>query len=316
VLGEAAYVRMHSLRLYEDHNLNELPDSALSLTNNVPNPFLGLLPATSTLGQGSTLRANRLTVMFPAFNSVVAQRNATGRNNYHSLQTRVQKRLSHGVHLVANYTFSKALLYYQFSGVNARPTWRAVSAIDAPHMFRAFGTYDLPFGRGRSWGRNWARWLDSVAGGWSLTWAARYTSGFPLSLTDTNGQPIPIADPQTPGSLRDRLGDRIDPATKLPINPYLRPSAFAHLPDFTISSEPLLYSWLRAPGLLRNSAALAKTVSIVERWKLELRADIDNPFNSPQFAAPNTNLATPSAFGTITSAGGNRIIVFGARVMF
>jgi hypothetical protein len=27
---------------------------------------------------------------------------------------------------------------------------------------------------------------------------------------------------------------------------------FAHLPDFTISREPLLYSWLRAPGHLKN----------------------------------------------------------------
>jgi hypothetical protein len=315
-LGEIAYVRMHSLRLYEDYNLNELPDSALSLTNNVPNPFRGLLPATSTLGQGSTVRANRLTVTFPAFNTVTMQRNPTGRNNYHGLQARVQKRMSHGLQVMANYTFSKALLYYQYSAVNARPTWRAVSSIDTPHMFRAFAVYDLPFGRGRSWGRNWSRGLDSVAGGWSLTWATRYNSGQPLSLSDTNGQPIPIADPRTSGSTKDRLGDRIDSATRLPVNPFLRPSAFAHLPDFTISREPLLYSWLRAPGQLKNSVTLAKTLSIAERWKLELRVDIDSPFNSPQFEAPNTNLATPSAFGTITSAGGARVVVFGAKVRF
>jgi len=316
VLGEVAYVRMHSLRLYEDENLNELPDSALSQTNSVPNPFLGLLPATSTLGQGSTVRANRLTVALPAFNSVTRQRNSTGRANYHSLQARVQKRMSRGLQVAANYTFSRSMLYYQYSTVNPRPTWRAVSPLDAPHMVRAFVTYEMPFGRGRSLGKNWARWLDSVAGGWSLTWAARYTSGPPLSISDTNGQPIPIGDPRTSGSMKDRLGDRIDRATGLPLNPYLRPSAFAHLPDFTISREPLLYSWLRAPGQLSNRAALSKTLSLVERWQLELRADIDNPFNSPQYGAPNTNLATPSAFGTITSAGGNRIVVFGARLRF
>ena len=316
VLGEIAYVRMHSLRLYEDYNLNELPDSALSLTNSVPNPFLNLLPATSTLGQGATVRANRLTVMFPAFNTVTMQRNPTGRNNYHGLQARVQKRMSHGLHVMANYTFSKALLYYQYSAVNARPTWRAVPSIDTPHMLRAFVVYDLPFGRRRSWGRNWGRWLDSVAGGWSLTWATRYNSGQPLSISDTNGQPIPIADPRTSGSTKDRLGDRIDRATGLPVNPYLRPSAFAHLPDFTITPEPPLYSWLRAPGQLKNSTTLAKTLSITERWKLELRADIDSPFNSPQFDPPNTNLATPSAFGTITAAGGQRVVVFGAKVLF
>jgi len=208
------------------------------------------------------------------------------------------------------------MLYYQYSAVNSRPNWRAVPPIDTPHLVRAFVTYEMPFGRGRSWGRNWARWVDSVAGGWSLTWVARYNSGLPLALFDANGAPIPIADPRTSGSMKDRLGDRIDPATKLPLNPFLRLSAFAHLPDFTISKEPLLYSWLRAPGLLSNTAALAKTLSLTERWKLELRADINNPFNSPQYAAPNTNLAIPSQFGTITAAGGNRIVVFGARVAF
>ncbi len=315
-LAEIGYVRMHSIRLYEDYNLNELPDYALSKTNSVPNPFLGLLPSTSTLGQGSTVRANKLTVALPAFNAVTQQRNSSGRNNYHALQARIQKRMSRGLSLVGNYTFSKAMLYYQYSAVNSRPTWRAVSPIDTPHMIRAFAVYELPFGRGRALGANWSRALDLVAGGWSLTWATRYNSGPPLVITDTNGQPIPIADPRTPGSLNDRLGDRIDPATKLPANPYLLPSAFAHLPDFTITPEPPLHSWLRAPGQLRNSATLAKTVPIVERLKLELRADVESPFNSPQFGAPNTNLATPSAFGTITSAGGNRIIVFGGKVIF
>ena len=315
-LGEVAYVRMHSLRLYEDYNLNQLLDSVLSLTNSVPNPFLGLLPANSTLGQGSTVRANALTVQYPAFSSVVQQRNASGRNNYHSFQARVQKRMSRGLQVVANYTFSKAMLYYQYSAVNSRPFWRSVSPIDAPHLARAFVTYEMPFGRKRSWGTNWARWLDSLAGGWSLSWAARYNSGVPLALTDLNGAPIPIADPRTSGSMKDRLGDRIDPTTKLPLNPYLRASAFAHLPDFTVSKEPLFYSWLRAPGLLSNTTALSKTLSLAERWKLELRADINNPFNSPQYAAPNTNLATPSAFGTITAAGGSRVVVFGARVTF
>jgi hypothetical protein len=56
-LGEVAYVGMHSLGLFANQNLNETPDSDLSNTVNVPNPFLGLLPPASTLGQGSTVRA-------------------------------------------------------------------------------------------------------------------------------------------------------------------------------------------------------------------------------------------------------------------
>ena len=44
VLGEVAYVGMHTLKLFEDLNLNETRDDSLSNTVNVPNPFLGLLP--------------------------------------------------------------------------------------------------------------------------------------------------------------------------------------------------------------------------------------------------------------------------------
>src|SRR5207342_1728653 len=117
---------MHSLRLYEDLDLDQTPDYALSNTSNVTNPFLGLLPPASTLGQGATVKYTQLQKTYPQFSSVTEQRNNDGRLIYHSLQTRVQKRFSNGLQLVGNYTYSKSMQYLQTSWLNVRHNNRTV----------------------------------------------------------------------------------------------------------------------------------------------------------------------------------------------
>jgi len=309
VLGEVAYVGMHSVKLYEDLNMNETPDFALGMNNNVPNPFLGILPSTSTMGSGSTVKANKLLQAYPWFDQLRGYRANNGRVIYHALQARVQKRMSHGLTLVGNYTFSKALQYLQSSSVNVRK-WRTVTAeIDRPHMVRMFAVYDLPFGRGRALGKSWSRWVDGALGGWSLTWIARYNSGDALAVTDTNGTPTPTANPVTSGSTEERL------------NNWIQRDAWIRVSDYKISPEPPRWSWLRGPSQFTNNATLSKTIAVTERWKVELRAEVNSPFNSPVFDDPadsNLNLATPSTFGVITSASssGTRTIMFGAKLKF
>jgi hypothetical protein len=316
VLGEVAYVGMHSLKLFENFNLNETPDSDLSNTTNVPNPFLGILPAVSTLGQGSTVKATQLTKTYPQMNTVTMQRNNDGRVLYHSLQARVQKRFSNGLQLIGNYTYSKSMQYLQTSWLNVRHNNRTVSPIDHPHMFNLFLTYQMPFGRGRTWGKNWSRWLDSAVGGWTAAFTTHYHTGDALTVTDTNGVPIPIGNPNTPGGVEDRLGDQVDPKTKLPVNPYFNRDVWIHIANFKVTPEPSLWSWLRGPSQWNQNLTLTKTIALAERWRLELRALAGSPFNHPTFADPATNLASPATFGQITSAGGTRTITFGAKVRF
>ncbi len=317
VLGEIGYVGMHSVKQFENLSLNDTPDSQLGNTVNVPNPFLGLLPAVSTLGQGSTVLATQLMKTYPQFSTVTLQRNNDGRVLYHSLQTRVQKRFSSGLQFVGNYTYSKSLQYLQTSAVNVRHNNRTVSPIDYPHMFNLFLTYDMPFGRGRSIGRNWARWLDTVVGGWTVAFTTHYQSGVPLAVTDTNGTPIPIGNPTTSGGIASRLGDRVDPATGLPANPFFSRDVWIRMPNFTVSPEPALWSWLRGPSHWNQNATLTKSIAVTERYKVELRAMAVSPFNHPVFNDPATNLASPATFGVITeTTGSTRAITFGAKMRF
>jgi len=318
---EIAYAGAHSVKnLEHGFNLDETPDPYRRNIEKVTNPFRGILAASTPLG-GSTIAANKLTVRFPQFDQVNLQSANTGRTLYHALQVRLQKRTSNGLTLVSSYAFSKAMTYPATSLVNERH-YRSVSPLDFPHVFRLYATYDLPVGRGRMLGKEMPAWLDVALGGWSMTWITGYTSGAPLGITDSGrdtsyGRPIPIRDPNTPGSLKERLGDVIDPVTKLPRNPYLDPNAFLRMADqFAVTPEPPQYGWMRSPGILFNNLTVFKSVRLRERAQFEVRAEMSNLFNSPQFGAPLTDIATPATFGTITSAGGNRTVLVGAKIRF
>jgi hypothetical protein len=63
---------------------------------------------------------------------------------------------------------------------------------------------------------------------------------------------------------------------------------------------------------------MTKAVTLTERFKVELRAMANSPFNHPVFNAPTTNLASPATFGVITgvSSAGTRSVTFGAKLKF
>jgi hypothetical protein len=68
---------------------------------------------------------------------------------------------------------------------------------------------------------------------------------------------------------------------------------------------------LRGPGLVNLDVALAKTTSITEQVKLELRVEFFNALNHTEFAQPTvadgaTNINDPLVFGQITTTGSFR----------
>src|SRR5262249_17928630 len=66
---------------------------------------------------------------------------------------------------------------------------RAVSDFDTRHQIVANWVADLPFGRHRAFASNANRWVDAVIGGWQLTGIYRWTSGFPVGVTDGSTWP-------------------------------------------------------------------------------------------------------------------------------
>lgn len=111
---------------------------------------------------------------------------------YDSGIVEVRRRLSDGLRIQANYVWSKAMsnAYASssvvFAGFSQRENGlelaRNVQAFDLTHQFKFDATYELPFGRGRTFLRDANSWVDGFLGGWSLLPTLRWQSGSPFSF--------------------------------------------------------------------------------------------------------------------------------------
>ena len=102
-----------------------------------------------------------------------------GFSNYQALQIQLNKRLSRGLQFLSNYTFSKNIgnISSAFGDTWGMNYWRpmdyynlslekSVLEFDQTHVVKIGASYDLPFGRGRSFGGDMPRAVDFVA--WRL----------------------------------------------------------------------------------------------------------------------------------------------------
>jgi hypothetical protein len=317
IVVDAAYVGMLSLKQFESFNLNETPDRYLAqgaaANTAVTNPFLGVFPSTSTLGQGATITQSRLWVQYPQFTSLTVQGANTGRAIYHAGQFKVEKRFSHGLSILGNYTRSKILQSNITSLVNTRH-YRTVAGSDVPNVFRVAGTYEFPW---KFASKGWGRVLDKAAGGWSLSGMWVYNSGTPMGISQTNGRPIRLRSAAYSGSVESRLGDKKDAKGNV-LNPYFDTTAFLPLASqYMVSPEAPLFPELRNPPSRSVNVSLFKTFTLYERLKLQFRADAISLMNSPNFAGPGTNMSNTATFGVIQSDnGGNRTMQCGLRLAF
>jgi hypothetical protein len=314
IVVEAAYVGMLSLKQLESFNLNDKPDRYLALgdadVKTIPNPFLNIFPVTSSLGGGSTITQSRLWAAYPQFTSLTIEGVNSGRAVYHGLQVKAEKRLTHGLNLIWNYTFSKTMTYEMGSIVNERHL-RTVSDLDQKHMMHLSAVYELPrelFGG--------AKLLNRTVGGWAVSafWLA--ASGQPLSISGAYGRPYRLRNAALGGPVSSRLGDQKD-ARGNPVNPYFDVTAFAPLPtQYMVTPEPPVLNELRGPGKNRVNAALFKTFRLRERLRLEARIEAQDVFNHPQFDDPGTDMNNRAKFGVIESAAGSRKCFGALRLTF
>jgi hypothetical protein len=155
-------------------------------------------------------------MMFNPQFSALSANSSIGKGSYHAMQWTIRKRFNSGLQFDLNYTWSKSIDLGStpeggtFSGfvINTfNPSqMRGVSSYDVTHSVNANFIYELPFGRGKKFGRGMNRALDAIVGGWEITGLYRQTSGLPFHMINgqrwptnwnlggnatPNGQPIP-----------------------------------------------------------------------------------------------------------------------------
>ena len=298
---EASYVANRSQRLPVSRNIDQYPDQFLALGNRlnatVANPFYGVITdPTSKLSQ-PTVAVSQLLKPFPQYTGLSVAALPFGRSTYNSLQVQASKRWKKGLMFAAAYTFSKYMDRSSYLNANdAAPAWVIASA-DRPQRLVLDGVYELPFGPGKPIA-NWNnRVIKHVIGGWQLNWVITVQSGAPLSFSSAVRTFKSTANPQT-------------------IDRWFDVTQFVPQQSFTLNTLSARVADLRAPIMNRWDMTALKNFRITERLKLNLRAELYNALNHPNFSSPNTSV-TSSSFGRITgTVGGARLIQMALRVVF
>src|SRR5262249_15366614 len=113
-------------------------------------------------------------------------------------------------------------------------------------------------------------------------------------------------NPKTSGSTEERL-DR-----------WFNKAAWVEAAPFTLGNAPRTDTRARTPFKRNWDIAFQKNQRLTERFSLQLRAEVINALNDPNFLGPATRFGrTPDDFGKITQVGGfPRLLQVMARVRF
>jgi hypothetical protein len=258
-------------------------------------------------------------------------------SNYNAGYVKVDKRLSRGLLIGFNYTYSKNLSNNDESlGVaaitagspqipqnfnDARSEY-GLSAFDRTHRYVVFFNYEIPWFNRGFLGSSVMR---HAFGGWTLNGISEAQSGQPFTIltgVDTYGVGSTAARPDNNPAGTVTL----DPVTRdwrtftTPLNGtgiVVTPPGPSGLPlaNSQVRFGNLGRNTFRGPGYDSQNITLIKKFAITERVGLQLSGQFFDLLNHRNFGNPVSNMSSPS-FGQNTSDPGGRQILLSGRVTF
>jgi hypothetical protein len=180
-------------------------DTALeaTLSQNVPNPFAGLMPGGSF--NGATVARNQLMRPHPQFGTLSIEQ-YDGSDRYEALSLQLDKRFKGGNSFTVQYTRSSTRDKLNHLNPANNVLEDRVSPNDRPNRFAIGASMELPFGRNGIWGKEWNGVLDAVLGGWRLSGTYQYQSGFPLTWNNSLFWDEGCGDPK---NLKSNIGKSV-----------------------------------------------------------------------------------------------------------
>ncbi len=248
--------------------------------------------------------------------SAIGQAGSWGNGNYHALQTSLEYRFKSGLNFLSNYTWSHLIDDYPVIGggklgqgpfpqlVNNRRLERGNSDIDIRQRWTLMVNYELPFGKH----------LSGAAGvfakGWQVNAIAVLQSGPPFTVQ--NGAPRA----NTGGGDRpNQIAVAALSSSERSVARWFNTSAFVAQPLFQIGNEGR--NTLYAPGLRTLDFSVFKEFELMERARLQFRAESFNVTNHPNLGIPGNALGT-ATLGVISDTGNAlpRNIQFALKLLF
>jgi Carboxypeptidase regulatory-like domain len=244
---------------------------------------------------------------------------------YNAVLVSVQQRLSHGVTMLANYTWSHCISDQDFGGDITGPSYqnpynrradRGDCNFDIRHIFNTSIVARSPVvGNGLA---------AHLLGNWQLAPLIRALSGVPLNITTGTDASLTGVGLDRPNLVSGANPYNAVLGSKLQ---YLNPAAFTVNAPGTYGN--LGRDVLRGPYQLQVDLSLSRLFGLTERFKLEARAEAFNVINHTNLIAAATGTGIPgistggislsrssSNFGQITTAGDPRILQFALKLYF
>lgn len=286
-----------------------------------------------------------------AANTIMNASNST----YNAAQVDVRRRLSKGLQVQGNYTFSKVMSdtvgdgqsrFEPFLDENNGKIERARAPFDLTHVIKGNFYYELPFGAGKPF--SGSHLMNQIFGGWSLSGIMTYQSGTPFSIFSNRGtfnratRSSGTNTASIAGLNKDQLDASVGGLFMTPNGPYfLSPSVLGadnrgvnsdgsgtYAGQIFYNPDPgtvgnLQRRMFSGPWFFNFDASVAKRVVFAERHSVDIRMDVYNLPNHPAFYAGNETSSTTrfninqTTFGRIASTlNAARIVQFGMYYRF
>jgi hypothetical protein len=268
---------------------------------------------------------------------------SVGTMRYDALQAVLQKRVSGGLEGQLAYTFGKCMTnnsgYYGTYSTNSEttssyPYWQnlydpksnwARCYYDSNQVLSGYVLYELPVGRGKSFGHDLPAAVNAVVGNWSLGPIFSYHAGFPLAVygpdssgtfTGNDGAGSGSARPNCNGPVQ-YTHQIVNTASGYQFQWFSNAnSTFTPEAPGTFGTCPAQGPVI-GPRYVDLDLSLQKNFLFGESKRLQFRADFLNAFNHPNLAAPNMYYSsTATTFGNITGSQDPRNLMFALKFYF
>lgn len=328
---EIAYVGNKGTHLYMPLvNINprdiDFVESLEAQNINAETTFADPLGRVNSLGAVISIQRNSITAPFFGFNTLNRFFDPSANSIRHAGYVQLQRRFSKGLSLTANYTYGKSIddasdaspdvrvlttgstLGQVFYG-QPRSNDRAISTFDIKHNFSSTFVWELPFGRKGWLFKGASKAVDAVIGGWSMSGVIRLQGGQPFLpfITDTNrlgGTNRSVRLDLVPGvPLKNPLY-----STKCQMGagcePFVNPAAFMRPAKGSLGTAPRTLD-VRSPMQEYFDFSVQKNFAMPfigneGKRRIQLRVDLINAFNHPNFRYVQTG-NTPPGFGGLPS---------------
>lgn len=328
------------------YNLNQLPDGydalGSQLLKQVPNPFYGILPASSVVG-GKTVQQGYLLEPHPQYPDGILQQNPRyGSSTYNALQMQYTLRMKNNGIVQVAYTYSKLLsdtdntssfldgqggqgLVQDNYNLKAE---KSVSMQDiANNLVIDYGV-DLPFGHGQPYLSGVGRIANQIIGGWRINGITIFRSGVPVAFTSPANilsqfgggtQPFGpgqsgIIRPNYVAGCNKKAPGSVHSAERA--NEWFNTACFVQPGAFAFGNEPRVDPTIRSDKQANFDTAFSKYFQLPKNVQFKFSGEVFNLFNHPQFYLPNSEAGVPG-FGQVTSQVNlPRTAQFEARIIF